>query len=231
MRRIVVVVAAAALFGAVAAVVKDQGGDPVSAGYFVRATLGNLSAPWLLLPFLAGSVGRSLPGGAVMGVGATAVALVGFYTATGLVIGLDGSSGLSAAPLWMLANQVYFQAGLLTGPLLGALGAAWQRRGRHSAHGHPAQERVGRGRLGVWCLAALLLAGEPLVLLALGYASPLSEGWRSELPPLLSLPFVWGLTLDRPVGTLLVYASELAAGLTLLAMMLGGGRRAARRLA
>ncbi|PPK97693.1 hypothetical protein CLV92_103228 [Kineococcus xinjiangensis] len=226
MRKIAGGLAAAALFGAVAAVVKDQGGGPDSADYVVRATLGNLSAPWLLLPFLAGSACRGLRGGAVTGLGTTLVALVGFYTATGLIIGLDGRNGLSAAPLWMLANQVHFQAGLLTGPLLGALGAAWQRGSRHRGRGTTAQ---GQGR--VWWLAALLLAGEPLVLLALGYASPLSEAWRHELPPLLGLPLMWGLTLDRPAGTLIVYATELAAGLTLLAVLVDRARRAGPRLA
>ncbi|WP_328291212.1 hypothetical protein OG218_00325 [Kineococcus sp. NBC_00420] len=211
MRRYITVLAAAVTFGAVLAVCKDPAGTSTGVLHDVRATVGNLSTPWLLLPLLAGSVGRSRTAGALWGLLTTFIGLGAFYVVVGLSIGLDGQRGFAAVPGWALANAVYFEAGVVTGPLFGALGAWWQLRGRRA--GRASATRV--TRFGWWRVTAVLLVGEPLVLFLLGYAAPLSESWRGQLPALLSLPLMWGRTVDRSVATW-VYAIELGLGVVLL---------------
>src|ERR671922_1750016 len=80
--RVLVVLAAAALFGVVMSVVKgnDTG---------IRDDIGNLSAPWLLLPFLtAAAMRRRTVSGAALGLAATLAGLTGFYVADAFVLDL-----------------------------------------------------------------------------------------------------------------------------------------------
>src|SRR5450759_155741 len=59
---------------AVAALLKGQGSG-------VRDVLGNMSAPWLIVAFLAGGRSRSLRAGGALGLEATLMALAGFCLA------------------------------------------------------------------------------------------------------------------------------------------------------
>jgi hypothetical protein len=199
-RRLVAVLAAAILFGVVAAWGKGQAADGLSVFSQVRGALGNLSTPWLLLPFCAGTVSSRPVRGAVLGLVVTVVALVAFYTVTAAVLRLDGHGFLASVLGWMSANRGYFEAGLLTGPLCGALGVAWQSRS---------------GRV-PWLPVGALLVGEPLVLWALGLMALPRPGDGGPVAPLLGLAASWGLGAGTPVPQLLVYAVEGAIGVLVL---------------
>src|SRR5947208_15184039 len=73
--------ALAVLFGAAVAVVKGQDGG-------VRDALGNMSAPWVLVPFLAGTRCTKLWQGALVGTAATLAAFIGFYAAEAAILDL-----------------------------------------------------------------------------------------------------------------------------------------------
>src|SRR4051812_14716309 len=111
----------AAAFGVAVAVLK--GGD---AG--VRDAIGNVSAPWLLLPFAAGSLGRGPGRAALIGVAVVLAALAGFYVAQAFVLDLGGHPLRTNLALTLGAGRPYYAAGLVTGALFGALGGL---RGRY----------------------------------------------------------------------------------------------------
>jgi hypothetical protein len=123
LRRPVAVVLVAAAFGVAVAVLK--GGD---AG--VRDALGNISAPWLLLPFLAGTLVRGPLRGALIGVTTCLAALTGFYVAEAFVLDLGGHPLLTNLALTLGAGRMYFVAGMLSGPLFGGLGGICTRHRR-----------------------------------------------------------------------------------------------------
>jgi Family of unknown function (DUF6518) len=152
----------------------------VAAGLFkgnetgLRAAFGNLSAPWLLVAFLPALRCSSLLRGAVAGLFSTWVALLGFYASLTVVLAGHLGGGGYAAELLVesRANRIYFLAGLVTGPLLGAVGAWVGRRDRRAA----------------WLWAGALLAGEVGVV-------ALASGHQLAPPPLY---FRWGVDDWRP---------------------------------
>jgi Family of unknown function (DUF6518) len=115
--RTLTVIASAFAFGIVVAVLK--GGD---AGW--RDSIGNISAPWLLLPYFAGTVTRGWKRGAVMGLVSCLAALVGFYAAEAFVLDLGGHGVLTNLALTLPSGRQYFLAGMICGPIFGAIGAA-----------------------------------------------------------------------------------------------------------
>jgi hypothetical protein len=120
-RRLLLIVLGAALFGVAMSVLKgnDTG---------IRDDIGNLSAPWLLLPFFAGAAVRGRwPAGAAAGLAATFAALTGFYVANAFVLDLGPHS--LANELRLAFTGYWFPRGLMSGPLFGALGALWRGRG------------------------------------------------------------------------------------------------------
>lgn len=96
----------------------------------LRATIGNLSAPWLLVAFCAGAIlgRRGLWRGAVAGLFATVVALSAFYLTNIAVLGLYGHGPLGDVRFALGSGVYYVRLGLLSGPVMGALGALWRRR-------------------------------------------------------------------------------------------------------
>jgi hypothetical protein len=111
----------AALFGAV-----DQylGSFPM---YPWMADISLLAAPWLVLAFVAGGSQRQARGGALLGLGCTFTALLGY--------GLMTFSPIEGAHLTVtsIAGFVYsespvFVGGLVTGPLFGWFGQRWRVR-------------------------------------------------------------------------------------------------------
>src|ERR1700756_123410 len=82
-RRLALIMGLAAVFGIAAAWIK---GNDIG----LRDAIGNLSAVWLLLPFLAGAPAgsRRVSTGALFGLAATLAALVGFYFAESFVLDL-----------------------------------------------------------------------------------------------------------------------------------------------
>jgi Family of unknown function (DUF6518) len=129
----------------------------------LRGAIGNLSAPWLLVAFLPAVGCRTAVRGAVMGLASTMAALVGFYAALALVLAghLGGGGHIREFAVEAGANRIYFLAGLVTGPLLGAIGAWMGRR-------HPGMVGLATGTV---------MAGEIL-------AVALVQGHQIAPPPL-----------------------------------------------
>ncbi|HEU0194559.1 MAG TPA: DUF6518 family protein [Gaiellales bacterium] len=120
-KRMVAISLAAVAFGVAMSVLK---GNDVG----IRDDVGNLSAPWLLLPFFAGAAaGRRVPVGALVGLLATVVALVSFSVANAFVLDLGPHSLVNDLRLTVGAGDYWVQLGFLSGPVFGALGALWRR--------------------------------------------------------------------------------------------------------
>jgi Family of unknown function (DUF6518) len=123
MKRTISVMIGAVAFGVIAAILKGN-----DAG--VRDSIGNISAPWLLLPFFAGRTQRGVLRGAAIGADACLLACVGFYAAESIVLDLGPHSWLTDLQLAVRAGRQYFLAAIICGPLFGVLGAAqprWRR--------------------------------------------------------------------------------------------------------
>jgi MYXO-CTERM domain-containing protein len=115
--RFILAIAGALAFGLVAGLVHGNDGG-------LRGALGNLSAPWLFVALIPGWFSGSALRGAAFGTMATLVALVGFYiTLTATMYGhLGAIHGFVASFTFVLrANQVWFAAGLFSGPVCGTL--------------------------------------------------------------------------------------------------------------
>jgi hypothetical protein len=182
-RRLATVLLLAVGFGVVAGVVK---GDATG----IRAQIGNLSAPWLLVGLLPSLRYRTLVRGLVVGLLSTLVALLGFYLTLTLVLAghLGGGGFLRELLVEVEANRIYFLAGIVTGPVFGAIGAWLGRR-------HPGAVSAAVGAL---------VAGEILAVAAL-------QGRQLAPPPLY---FVWG------VDDWTAYAVESALGVLILVVAL-----------
>jgi hypothetical protein len=137
------IILAALLFGVAVAVLK--GG---STG--IRDSLGNVSAPWLLLPYFAGRATRGWLKGSLLGLAACLTSLAGFYIAEAFILDLGGHPVLTNLALTLGAGRSYFIAGIVVGPLFGAIGgAAGRYRGLITA-----------------TVVGLTLVGEPLAVFA-----------------------------------------------------------------
>jgi hypothetical protein len=125
-RRIATLLLTAAAFGISMSVIKGN-----DAG--VRDTIGNVSAPWLLLPFAASALaGRTrTAAGATIGLAVSIVAMLGFYVTNAAVLDLGPHPWLVDLRLAVEGGRMYMALALLSGPMFGALGAIWQRQ--HSA--------------------------------------------------------------------------------------------------
>jgi Family of unknown function (DUF6518) len=123
-RRIADVLAFAIVFGFTLSVLKGN-----DAG--VRDSIGNISAPWLLLPFVAAAVagGRRMGQGALVGTLALLAALAAFYVANTFVLDLGSHPWLIDLRLTVQGGRQFFALAILGGPVFGALGSWWRRRG------------------------------------------------------------------------------------------------------
>jgi hypothetical protein len=125
--RLLLIVLAAAAFGAAMSALKGN-----DAG--IRDDIGNLSAPWLLLPFFAGAVmRRGRLGAAAAGLAATVAALVAFYVTNAFVLDLGPHSFVNDLRLTVGATGYWLPRGVVTGPAFGALGGLWRQRGYPTA--------------------------------------------------------------------------------------------------
>jgi hypothetical protein len=192
------IVAAAFVFGVAAALAKGQNTDGIRTLSQVRSDLGNLSTPWLLVPFVAGTrCARRWPA-VFVGLLATVTALAGFYLFTTFVVDLGHHGLVGDLRLEFAANRGYFEGGLVTGPLFGALGCWWRRTRTLPAS----------------IVAGSLLMAEPLVLLLGGAVGPhhvLAGG--NGLPVVARMVWGWGLAASSSTIALSVYAAEFALGL------------------
>lgn len=193
---------AAFVFGGLAAWAKGPGG--VHAISEVRSSLGNLSTPWLLVAFVAGTGFSRLRSAALAGLVATTVALISFYLLISLVQDLGAHGFVGDLRLEISANRGYIQGGIVTGPLFGALGAWWrQSRTLHAS-----------------ALAGALLMAEPVVLLLLDAFGPggvLPSG--GALPAVVRIVPGWGLSADSSTISIAVYAGEFILGLAVLLLV------------
>ncbi|HEY0871319.1 MAG TPA: hypothetical protein VGD55_13040, partial [Acidothermaceae bacterium] len=107
--RVCAVLVMAFAFGVCAAWAKGQniGVDPYVAQ--LRGAAGNLSTPWLLVPFFAGMQSSRPRRGAVVGLAATLCALAGFYLLSTLVENLGGHGFLGDLRLELSGNRAYFE--------------------------------------------------------------------------------------------------------------------------
>jgi hypothetical protein len=122
-RRTLIVVGTSALaFGVGVSMIKGNGGG-------IRNAIGNTSAPWLLLPFVAVLYSRTCNTrrGVLTGVLASMTALGGFYVANAFVLDLGPHSWFDDIRLTVQAGRVFFALAVISGPLFGALGARWNR--------------------------------------------------------------------------------------------------------
>ena len=149
-------------FGVVVAAVKGQESG-------VRDALGNLSAPWVLVPFLAGSRFLSVWRGAAVGVAVTLAAFLGFYVAEAAILDLGPHPWYVDLKLTVGWN-VYESWGIVSGMLYGALGALWSSRRSVTA----------AAAVGVAFVA------EPLIVLLLWRAGVWGDGGL-----LLHYPWMW----------------------------------------
>lgn len=91
------------------------------------AEAAGLSAPWLLLAFLAGCSQRTPRRAALLGLACTAAALAGYWLMTdspveGAHYSVAGMRG------FFMSNGIAVVGGLVTGPLFGWFGQQWRTR-------------------------------------------------------------------------------------------------------
>lgn len=148
----------------------------------VRNSIGNMSAPWLLVSYFAGTMARGWLRGAYLGAVACFAALVSFYVTQAFVLDLGNQSLWSSLMLTLNAGRIYYLAGIVTGPLLGAIGSM-------------------RTRYNLVVTAAVVgcvLTGEPLAVfawLAVQGMSPADSGMIIRYPALWIGEMLLGLTL------------------------------------
>jgi hypothetical protein len=146
------------------------------------STASQVSATWLLLPFLAGCTQRSARSAAAVGLVSTQVALVAYALMT--VSPFEGVA-LASAPAAFTAmagaNMVYVVCGLATGSAYGWLGYRW---------------RMARARV-----AAALVIGalclEPLVRSAVGQKYDPGIVWQVEVAVGVALALAYATTIAK----------------------------------
>jgi hypothetical protein len=155
----------AALCGFAFGALDQYFGSLISLGPWA-ASVSGLSAPWLVLPFLAGWTQRRPRGAMLAGLVAVAAALLGYFLMT--------VSPFESVPLGSFAraflavartNALWIVGGVVTAPLFGLLGQRW--------------------RAGRWWASAALLAGslclEPFARSLVGRVPPADGVWLAEI--------------------------------------------------
>jgi hypothetical protein len=118
--RAVLTLLVALAFGLVDAALKGHHGG-------LRDAVGNVSAPWLMLPLVAGAFitrGRPLVG-ALAGIASVLTALIAFYLVGQhiLSLGVGGHSTRRALSLGAAVTNRWFESGMIAGLGFGAVGA------------------------------------------------------------------------------------------------------------
>jgi hypothetical protein len=86
-----------------------------------------LSAPWLVLAFVAGSTQRDPRRGALLGLGCTAAALVGYFLMTDSPA-VGAHYTLANARGFFVSEHLVLLGAVFTGPLFGWFGQQWRTR-------------------------------------------------------------------------------------------------------
>jgi hypothetical protein len=128
------------------------------------ADISLLSAPWLVLPFVAGWTQRDPKRAAWLGFGATFVALAGYCLMTLSPIE-NAHLSLAGVVGFVRSDPPVFIGGLVTGPLFGWLGFRW------------------RSDRAWWAAAAVVgaLCLEPLARLPVGRGIRFESVWMAEV--------------------------------------------------
>src|SRR5918912_1294065 len=118
MRKLAALLVAGVAFGVLVAVIKGQDTG-------VRDALGNTSAPWIVLPFAAGTLFSRARSAALAGLAVTLVSLLGFYVAEAAVLDLGPHPWWVDLRLTAGYVNVYERWGVVSGLLYGPLGWLW----------------------------------------------------------------------------------------------------------
>jgi len=132
------------------------------------ASVSGLSAPWLILPFLAGSTQSRRRRAIVVGLVATLAALIGYVVMTYSPLENVPVSRFWGGVVAMVRsglNPVWFAGGIVMGPVFGFLGHRW---------------RTERSRLSAALVVATLLL-EPAARVLSGMRSRPALVWELEL--------------------------------------------------
>jgi hypothetical protein len=125
-RLLLLLLLGAIAFGVLVAVIKGQ-----DAG--VRSALGNMSAPWLVVPFLAGTFYSSAWQAALVGGATTLAAFFGFYAAEAAILDLGEHPWYTDLKLTLGSGHVYEIWGTPAGVVYGVLGWLWASRSSAAA--------------------------------------------------------------------------------------------------
>ncbi|WP_067625352.1 DUF6518 family protein [Alicyclobacillus acidiphilus] len=122
-RRMVAIVSVSLCFGAMMSIIKGN-----DAG--LRDAIGNISAPWLLLPFMASVYAKEYQPvhAALTGFLASICALMGFYVANSFVLDLGPHPWLVDLALTLPGMRFWSLLSVFSGPCFGLLGAWYVRR-------------------------------------------------------------------------------------------------------
>ena len=114
--RSVALLSGAVAFGVSVSVLKGNTVGP-------REGLGNISAPWLILPYLVtrGVRVTHVKLGATVGALSTLLGLLGFYLGDAVVFNLGGHDWQTDVSLTLRGGRLYFLLALITGPIVGVL--------------------------------------------------------------------------------------------------------------
>jgi hypothetical protein len=119
--RFVWLILAGFAFGLLVAAIKGQ--DPG-----VRDALGNTSAPWVLVPFFAGTRYPQVWRATLAGVAMMLAAFFGFYLAEAAILDLGAHPWYTDLQLTLGSGHVYEVWGIFSGVVYGALGGLWASR-------------------------------------------------------------------------------------------------------
>ena len=135
------------------------------------STAAQMSAPWLVLPFLIGITQQRARRAAVLGLVITASALLGYFAMTYSPMEIHPwsfdrfTAGMVAVTTRGWFNPLYILGGLVTGPLFGLLGQRW---------------RVRRSWVSATVVAGALCL-EPLARWVAGQLMPPAPVWTAEV--------------------------------------------------
>jgi len=177
-RKIIALLLAGVAFGVLVAVIKGQNTG-------VRDALGNTSAPWVVLPFVAGACFARARSAAVAGLAVTLVALLSFYVAEAAILDLGPHPWWVDVRLTAGSVNIYEKWGIFSGLLYGTLGWLWAYRSRAAAA----------------AAVGLAFAAEPLIVLLVERAGI----WNAQI-----LDYGWLWTSEIVLGAAAV-ALALAA--------------------
>jgi hypothetical protein len=125
-RKMMVLLLSAVAFGVLMAVIKGQDTG-------VRDALGNTSAPWIVLPFVAGTYFSRVRSAALAGLGVTLVSLLAFYVAEAAVLDLGPHPWWVDLQLTAGSVNIYEKWGIFSGLLYGTFGWLWAYRSKAAA--------------------------------------------------------------------------------------------------